>query len=52
MESTDNLETVDRWNNEYDDNFGVHNNDVMMNESWNNLDSDEDESFNPLDYNN
>ena len=52
MESTDNLETVDRWNNEYDDNFGVHNNDVMMNESWNNFDSDGYESFNLLDYNN
>ena len=33
MEITDDLEAVDRWNNEYDDNFGVHNNDVMMNES-------------------
>ena len=51
MESTDGLETVDRWNNEYDDNFGVSHNDVMMNESWNHFDSDENESFNPLDYN-
>ena len=52
MESTDELETVNRWNNEYDDNFGVHNNDdVMMNESWNHFDSDEDKSFNLLDYN-
>ena len=52
MESTDDLEMVNRWNNEYDDNFGVHNNDdVMMNESWNHFDSDEKESFNPLDYN-
>ena len=33
MESIDDLETANRWNNEYDDNFGVHNNDdVMMNE--------------------
>ena len=51
MESIDDLETVDRWNNEYDDDFGVPNNDVMMNESWNHSDSDEDESFNPIDYN-
>ena len=51
MESTDDLGTVDRWNSEYDDNFSVQNNDAMMNESWNHSDSDEDESFNPLDYN-
>ena len=52
MESTDDLETVDRWNNEYDDNSGARNNDdVMMNESWNHFDSDEDKSFNPLEYN-
>ena len=43
MESTDDLETVDRWNNEYD-NFSVQNNDdVIMNESWDN------DSYNPLD---
>ena len=52
IESTDDLETVHSWNNEYDDNFGVHNNDVMMNASWNHFDSNEDESFNLLDYNN
>ena len=52
IESTDDLETDDRRNNEYDDNFGVHNNDVMMNASWNHFDSNEDESFNLLDYNN
>ena len=51
MESTDDLETINRWNNEYDDTFGDHNNNVMMSESWNHFDSDEDESFNPLDYN-
>ena len=52
MESTDDLETVNRWNNEYDDNFGIHgNDDIMMNESWNHFDSDEGESFNLLDYN-
>ena len=51
MESTDDLETVDRWNSEYHDNFSVQNNDAMMNESWNHSDSDEDESFNLLDYN-
>ena len=44
MEHTDDLETVNRWNSEYDDDFSVHNNDdVMMNESWNHFDSDEDE---------
>ena len=49
MESTDDLETVDRWNNEYD-NFSVQNNDdVIMNESWDNFDSNEDDSYNPLD---
>ena len=52
MESTYDLKTVNRWNNKYDDNFGVHNNDVMTNESWNDSDSDEDKNFNPLDYNN
>ena len=51
MESTDDLETVDRWNNEYDGNSGARNNDVMLNESWNHFDSDEDENFNPLEYN-
>ena len=52
MEHTDDLETVKKWNSEYDDGFSVHNNDdVMMNESWNHFDSDEDESLNPLDYN-
>ena len=52
METTDDLETVHRRNSEYDDNFSVQNNDdVTMNESWNHFDSDEDESFNPLDYN-
>ena len=52
MEHTDDLETVNKWNSEYDDGFSVHNNDdVMMNESWNHFDSDEDESLNPLDYN-
>ena len=52
MESIDDLETANRWNNEYDDNFGVHNNDdVMMNESWNHFDSDEDRSFNLLYFN-
>ena len=52
MESTDDLQTVHRWNSEYDHNFSVHNNDdFMANESWNHFDSDEDESFNPLDYN-
>ena len=33
MKSTDDLETVDRWNSEHDDNFSVHNNDDVMNES-------------------
>ena len=47
METTDDLETVHRRNNEYDDNFSVQSND----ESWNHFDSDEDESFNPLNYN-
>ena len=52
MESSDDLETVNRWNNEYYDNFGVHDNDdIMMNESWNHFDSDEDGSINLLDYN-
>ena len=51
MEATDDLETVDRWNGEYDNNFSVQNNEVMMHESWNHFDSDEDKSFNPLDYN-
>ena len=52
MESNDDLETVDRWNSEYDDNFSVHNNDdVMMYQSWSHSDSDEDKSFNLLDYN-
>lgn len=52
MESTDELETVVRWNSEYDDNFSIHNNDdVKMNESWNHFGSDEDKGFNPLDYN-
>ena len=51
METTDDLETAYRWNSEYDT-FSVQNNDdVMMNESWNHFDSDEDESFNLLDYN-
>ena len=50
METTDDLETVHRWNSEHNDNFSVQNNDVTMNE-WNHFDSDEDESFNPLDYN-
>ena len=32
-ETTDEIETVDIWNSEYDDNFAVQNNDdVMMNE--------------------
>ena len=36
MESVDDLETADRSNSEYDDNFSVHNKDVVMvNESWN-----------------
>ena len=52
IETTDDLETVDIWKSEYDDNFAVQNNDnVMMNESWNHFDSDEDETFNPLDCN-
>ena len=51
MEATDDLETVDKWNGEYDNNFSVQNNEVMMHESWNHFDSDEDKSFNPLDYN-
>ena len=35
METTDEPETVYRWNSEYDDNFSVQNNDdVTMNESW------------------
>ena len=51
METTDDLETVDRWNGEYYNNFSVQNNEVMMHESWNHFDSDEDKSFNPLDYN-
>ena len=52
MKTTDDLETVHRWNSEYDNNFSVQNNDVVtMNESWNHFDSDEDESFNPLNYN-
>ena len=51
METTDDLETVHRWTSEHDDNFSVQNNDATMNESWNHFDSDEDESFNPLDYN-
>ena len=51
MESTDVLEIVDRWNSEYDDNFSVQNNDVMMNKSWNHFDSDENKSLNQLDYN-
>ena len=52
MESTDELETVVRWNSEYDDNFNIHNNDdVKMNESWNHIGSDEDKGFNPLNYN-
>ena len=52
MESTDDLETVNRWNSEYDDNFSVQDNDdIMMNESWNHFDSDEDQSFNLLYYN-
>ena len=52
MESTDDLESLHRWNSEYDNNFSVHNNvDVMMNGSWNHSDSDEGESFNLLDYN-
>ena len=50
MESTDDLETINRWNSEYDDNFSVQDND-MMNESWNHFDSDEDQSFNLLYYN-
>ena len=50
METTDDLETAYRWNSEYDT-FSVQNNDVMMNESWNHFDSDEDETFNLLDYN-
>ena len=50
MERTDDLETVDRWKSEYDDNFSGHNNDdVMINESWNHFHSDEDKSFNLLD---
>ena len=50
MESTDGLETVDRWNSEHGDNFSVDDNDVgKMDEPWNHFDSDEDESFNPLD---
>ena len=33
IETTDEIETVDIWNSEYDDNFAVQNNDdVMMNE--------------------
>ena len=52
MESTDDLETLHRWNSEYSNNFSVHNNvDVMMNESWNHSDSEEGESFSPFDYN-
>ena len=52
MEHIDDLETVDRWNSEYDDNFSVHDNDdVLMNESWNHFHSDEDEIFSPPDCN-
>ena len=52
MESTDDLETVDRQNNEYDDNFGVYNKDAKMNACWNYFDSNEGYLIqNYLDYN-
>ena len=39
METTDDLETIHRWNSEYDDNFSIQNDDdVMMNQSWNHFD--------------
>ena len=53
MGSVDYLETVDSWNSEYDNNFSIHNNDiVMMNESSRDLfDVDEDDRFTLLNYN-
>ena len=45
MESNDDLETVNRWNSEYDNVSVQNNDDAMMNGSWNHFDSDDGKSW-------
>ena len=45
MESNDDLETVNRWNSEYDNVSVQNNDDAMMNGSWNHFNSDDGKSW-------